>query len=493
MQLLDWLTSEFTVQPPGTGFLIIAATTATIGIAIAVTITFLYNSPQSPSPSPSPSSNTESLILSNLNTINGEIPQLEKKFKTKIKVVQILRNSNIKSIPDRAFEGCSSLESVHFEDGGNVTTIGGASFCDCTSLQSIHVPKGVTTIGEYCFYDCTSLQSICIPDGATIIGWAAFCRCTSLQSFHIPNGVTTIKGSVFRDCKSLQSINIPNTVRTIEGYAFRNCLSLKSIYIPDGVTSIGTNAFHGCKSLHLVHIPNTVTTIGIGAFERCDTLNQRRTNAGLNNDPHIATWLRQRFDYLPIHRACHDLNNNAQSRSQSQFASAVDRLSTLVRDNEPAALAATDAMGMTPLHILCCNPRATAEMVRVIVEGDPSLVTQMDITGSTPLQLFLKCRNFIKADDDDDQDDDYEKGEMPPTIYDLLKRGIKSDDLNIMLVLNKNKGIDLNFNLSLSRRDESTGLLPYMSAATLSQCGLDVVFILAMENLDIIIQALNNK
>ena len=139
-------------------------------------------------------------------------------------------------------------------------------------------------------------------------------------------------------------------------------------------------------------------------------------------------------------------------------------------------MVATDAMGMTALHILCCNPHITADTARVLIEREPSLLSQTDVTGSTPLQLFLKCRSSLGGYEDNADDDEI------PTLRDLLERGIKYDDLAILFVL-----VKITREIDFTNRDESTGLMPYMSAAASSECGLDVVFALAMENLDKIV------
>ena len=97
------------------------------------------------------------------------------------------------------------------------------------------------------------------------------------------------------------------------------------------------------------------------------------------------------------------------------------------------------------------------------VEGEPSVLSQTDVTQSTPLQQFLKCRNLLEAGQD-----------VMPSLHGLLDIGMKSEDLDILLILDNNQEIDL------TNRNENTGLLPYMSAAALSTCGLDSVYTLAM-------------
>ena len=100
-------------------------------------------------------------------------------------------------------------------------------------------------------------------------------------------------------------------------------------------------------------------------------------------------------------------------------------------------------MGMTPLHILCYNTDATVEMMQAVVEADPSVLIQTDVTNCTPLQLFLKCTNL------------HESGQDSISIFQYL------------------------FEVSTQMMD-NTNLLPCMTAAALSECGLDVVFELAM-------------
>ncbi len=256
----------------------------------------------------------------------------------------------------------------------------------------------------------------------------------------------------------------------MDGFAFSGCTSLQSVNIPNTVTDIGKGAFGKCESLKSVHIPNSVRHIGWFAFDGCDKLQQRLTN-GTNYHPDTITWLHQRFDNLPIHKACYD--TNGYDANDKDIKSALDRLSTLIRDNHQA-LTAIDAMGMTPLHILCCKPFATLEILQVIIEGEPSLLNQTDVTDSTPLQLFLRCRNILGANEEF----------VMPTLPYLLKRGIKYDDLEILSsVLNMNQEIDF----SISLPDESSGLMPFMLAAT-TKSGLDVVFALAMQDLTCLIE-----
>ncbi|MCI5744897.1 MAG: leucine-rich repeat domain-containing protein, partial [Erysipelotrichaceae bacterium] len=181
-------------------------------------------------------------------------------------------NSQLTSIGEYAFYGCSSLTSITIPD--SVTSIGSDAFSGCSSLASITIPNSVTSIGDFAFWGCCSLTSITIPNSVTSIGKSTFNNCSSLTSITIPNSVSSIGASAFSGCSSLASINIPDGVTSIGDYAFSRCSSLASINIPDGVTSIGASAFSGCFYLMNVSFESnsSLSSIGNSAFSGCSSL-----------------------------------------------------------------------------------------------------------------------------------------------------------------------------------------------------------------------------
>lgn len=104
--------------------------------------------------------------------------------------------------------------------------------------------------------------------------------------------------------------------------------------------------------------------------------------------------------------------------------------------------------------------------MQIMVENEPSLLTHTDVTGCTPLQVFFICRNLVQV------------GQPIPSLQDLLEKVVKCDDLTILSVLGNNGEIDL------FSQDQDTGLSPFMLAAVTAVCALDVMYTLAMMNLE---------
>jgi hypothetical protein len=376
----------------------------------------------------------------------------------------------VTEIGSAAFSGCSSLQSIFIPD--SVKEIGSAAFKDCSSLQSIVIPKSVEIISHWAFNGCSSLQSICIPDAVAEIGSAAFSGCSSLQSIFIPNSVKEIGSAAFKDCSSLQSIVIPKSVEIISPWAFSGCSSLQSICIPDAVKEIGSAAFSSCSSLQSIFIPDSVKKIGDKAFKGCSSLQSifipdsvkevswcafvnctslmQRQLGGLNYHGNITEWLQHRFDNLPIHQACYNMNVTPA------------KLSALISVNK-GTLSLTDDMGMTALHVLSCNPNITVEMIEMLkAASSVDVINMKDVIGMTPQMLFLKCKCFEEVHD----------------IYDVLTSGFKGDDFECFLWL-ANAEEKKDIVQKLEQRNE-LGMLPFMHTAILPQCGLNVIYNLAM-------------
>lgn len=109
--------------------------------------------------------------------------------------------TDLKSIGDCAFYGCSALERLTL--CAPLEELGFGAFQNCTSLMTLVIENGLTAISEQAFYGDTSLSSVSIPESVESIGVRAFCGCTNLSKLTIPDSVTEIAANAFAGAENL--------------------------------------------------------------------------------------------------------------------------------------------------------------------------------------------------------------------------------------------------------------------------------------------------
>jgi hypothetical protein len=94
-------------------------------------------------------------------------------------------------IPDSAFHGCSSLESVDFPT--QLKIVGSQAFSECKALRKLEFKEGLEAIGKAAFFSCTSLVEAHIPSsvnqleiGESVWWWGIFEDCPNVTVFCKP-------------------------------------------------------------------------------------------------------------------------------------------------------------------------------------------------------------------------------------------------------------------------------------------------------------------
>ena len=136
-------------------------------------------------------------------------------------------------------------------DGHEVISIGDKAFQNCTTLESVLFWADIESIGDYAFSGCTALKKISIPNKTTYIGKHAFDGCANLSELIIWGKPE------------------------IDDYAFYGCESITKLSISHGTKRIGTHAFDGCKALESVIVWDDNTVIEKDAFANCPNLKDR--------------------------------------------------------------------------------------------------------------------------------------------------------------------------------------------------------------------------
>ncbi len=116
--------------------------------------------------------------------------------------------NSVTSIGSSAFYNCSKLTAVNISDIAAWCKIAFSSEyanplyyahnldLNGTLVTDLIIPSNITSINNYAFHGCSSLTSVTIPNSVTSIGSNAFSSCSSLTSIEIPNSVTSIGSSV---------------------------------------------------------------------------------------------------------------------------------------------------------------------------------------------------------------------------------------------------------------------------------------------------------
>ena len=177
--------------------------------------------------------------------------------------------SALTTFGEKAFFGCSSLETVSFPD--KVQTIGESAFSGCSKITTLVLPDSVTRMDSNAFAACTMLENLTLSNATSKIGSGVFQGCTSLPTVALPAGLTLTGVAEFRNCTSLASVTIADTLETIADSTFEGT-ALVNVVIPDHVSDLGASAFASCTSLQTVVLPKNLKEIKSGTFKGCEAL-----------------------------------------------------------------------------------------------------------------------------------------------------------------------------------------------------------------------------
>lgn len=176
-------------------------------------------------------------------------------------------------------------------------------------------------------------------------------------------------------------------------------------------------------------------------------------------------WLQSRFDYLPLHQLCCNINSFI-----------TDKLASIKMNDEE--LTTENPMGMTPLHVLCSNPSETPDMIKQLISKNHNATQVRNIFGITPLHMHLMNKSGISYHDNQSKSYiivDYMHSLIVTLLPDgakyemneMIDMGLEYDAMDVVLALNGQC-----IEVELSNKSKATGLHPFMNEARSYQCRL---------------------
>ena len=389
----------------------------------------------------------------------------------------------VQKLSNQPTETLVNKESVvqHVQLPNNTTEIAIGAFAGCVNLKSIELPSGLLRIEPSAFLNCTSLRMLDVPGNVTSIGECAFYG-SGLISILLPQKLELLSTSAIGNTKNLMSLAYPISVRyqsiggNVSGHLCR-CRKLLG-----ALTSLVGDGYDRTNWEQQIAEPEKMPPIygqtDIGEETETDVLDK------------VHNWLGRRFYSSPMHAWCYFgdwspfTGNFPEHEMKKLWYHVIGHDTDTAFSCELAAEKAKlpDRIGMTALHILCCNPHLTAvvlgEFFKYLDEhghdNDNSLLNLRDHYNNRPVDLYLKCR-FLEIDVDGTLDGNQCK------IAQLLKykglsKELSYDNLQCLRLL------DVNLAESMSPEQVSQeGLSLFMSAAV-TNCKVELIYFLIKED-----------
>ncbi|MBR6741030.1 MAG: leucine-rich repeat domain-containing protein [Clostridia bacterium] len=181
-------------------------------------------------------------------------------------------NSKLESIEEYGFVSCTSLKSIDIPDA--VYWIGDGAFAH-SGLISIELPLCLDNLGMDAFNGCSALERVIFDESCPLqeIKTYTFRECVKLKEVALPGSIGIIGQEAFVNCAALEKIVIPASVFEIGKYAFVGTALNEMVF----EEPLGWNAYYVRKS------GGKSYTMHIGEFDMTDPAVSADTYASYND------------------------------------------------------------------------------------------------------------------------------------------------------------------------------------------------------------------
>lgn len=212
---------------------------------------------------------------------------------------------SVVDVPDRAFVGCSALETFIMRSSGQEggESLGEKVFDDDDLLTTVVLPFTLNELGSLPFYRCSALESVdfsgspkfecdnaiiyeTLDDGTKKVIECLECRGNTVGTGKIREeemaDVTEIAPHAFENCTGISQVYFGEAdIEAIPDYCFSGCTKLNYCEVSDYTKSIGEYAFQN-TALSDIRLPSSVQLIPETAFVTTDENGVDSLLKGLN-------------------------------------------------------------------------------------------------------------------------------------------------------------------------------------------------------------------
>lgn len=205
-------------------------------------------------------------------TLPAGVTYGENIFNYCISLTEVILPADMKVIPKMLLSNTTALGSIKLPEG--LTTISEGAFRGA-GLTTITIPKSVTIIESSAFESCTNLLAVTFEQGIrlTTLGDFVFAG-TGLKTINLPAGVTILPKGIFGECFSLTSVTSDETITSIGENAFASTTSLSNLgtNFTEYVTELGERAFKNSGVSGILKFPKLTALNSLEMFFGCANL-----------------------------------------------------------------------------------------------------------------------------------------------------------------------------------------------------------------------------
>lgn len=174
-------------------------------------------------------------------------------FKGDEKLSQVALSSNVTTIGDQAFSGCTALRGIDLGNQSKLHSIGHEAFIN-TSLANANLSglQHLKKVGDWAFAN-TPITQIKLPASVETLGDGSFYQDSMVKDLALSGLLSSVGNFMLAGLQHVNNMELSNNLVAIGDYAFYNMAGVQQLNLPSTLNYIGTQAMAGMTALKTIH------------------------------------------------------------------------------------------------------------------------------------------------------------------------------------------------------------------------------------------------